>query len=271
MFIDTSVRRTAASIAVVILALGAAVVSDIVTGRGMDRAEAIPVPSRIGPASSVTDIVRFAETSGMRWRTMRARGHIASGTSAGSEGFVVAAARPDRARLVQAGIVRVRDGANRLKIDAEGAVVTSGARNGSDAASAARDARMAAHRTNDPTLSRPGERIVDTPVNDLISPAQLIRRELRLAAVSVIKNGTATVAGRDTLVLEVRFPAELAKEDHWDLYVDMETGVLLGHVIEPLPGEARYEAFIDALEVDPVLEPGLFDTASRPDVAGGPR
>ena len=109
---------------------------------------------------------------------------------------------------------------------------------------------MAAHQADDPTLSRPGERIVDTPVNDLISPAPLIRRELRMAAVSVERVGSRAVAGRQTLVLEVRFPSELSKEDHWDLYVDVRTGILLGMVIEPLAGEERYETWIDSIEVD---------------------
>ena len=47
--------------------------------------------------------------------------------------------------------------------------------------------------------------------------------ELGLAAVSVSKRGTTAVAGRPAIALEARFPAELAKEDHWDVFVDMET------------------------------------------------
>jgi hypothetical protein len=101
--------------------------------------------------------------------------------------------------------------------------------------------------------------VVDTPVNDLVSPSYLVRKELGLTATSVRKTGVATVADRRAIVLEARFPAELAKEDHWDVYVDIETGVLLGLVIEPLAGGERYEAFVDSLTVDPVLPDRLFD------------
>ena len=126
---------------------------------------------------------------------------------------------------------------------------------------------MAAHRANDPMLSRPGEIVVDSPVNDLVSPGHKVRSELRHTATSVVRRGTATVAGRQAIVLEARFPEELAKEDHWDVYVDSETGILLGLVIVPLPGGDRYEAFLDEVVTDAPLADALFDCGA-PGVSG---
>jgi len=253
--------RLIASVCVVACAVALAATYDARSGSGPASAEAVPVPSRIGADSSVSDIMRFAETSGGRWRTVRVRGRAGRNAPDASATFEVVAQRPDRSRIEQAGVVRVRDGATLLKVDSgSGAARRVVAPSPADSDQRESEQRMAAHRADDPTLSRPGERIVDTPVNDLISPAGLIRRELRLAAVSVANRGGATVAGRPAVVLEVRFPRELAKEDHWDLYVDTRTGILLGMVIEPLLGEERYEAWVDAIEVDPILDPETFDT-----------
>jgi hypothetical protein len=245
---------------VVITVLGLAIAYDANVGHGPAKAVAVPVPSRIEAGSSVSDILRFAETSGSRWRSLRVSGH--EGPTGAAQPFDVQVERSGRSRSEQGGVVRVRNGAVAVRLDATSKTVTRGQAPRVDgAADAALDGRMAAHRANDPTLSRPGERLLDTPVNDLVSPAGLIRKELGLAATSVSKRGTATVAGREALVLEARFPKELAKEDHWDVYVDVETGIILRLVIEPLPGGTRFESSIDTVEVDPALAVATFDTS----------
>ncbi|HEX9092523.1 MAG TPA: hypothetical protein VF902_00940 [Coriobacteriia bacterium] len=239
---------------------------------GTARAQARPTPASIGEASSVEDVLDFAETSGTRWKTIEVRGHVVSGST--RTAFATSVRRPDASRSEEGSIVRVRKGSERLVADrANGSVVRSapgtGAPKVSAAAASALEARMAVHRADDPLLSRPGEIVVDSPVNDLISPAHKVRAELKHTAVSVTKRGTATVAGREAVVLEARFPAELAKEDHWDVYVDVRTGIVLGLIIEPMAGNDRYESFIDEVTFDRALPDSLFDTSAAP--AGGTR
>jgi hypothetical protein len=226
-------------------------------GRDPKAAEAVPVPRTIGPRSTVTEILRFAETSSSRWRSLRVSGH--QGAPGATSRFDTWVERPGRSRTDEGGIVRVRDGAESVRLDRTSKRAVRGRSRA--AADEAMNERMAVHRANDPTLTRDGELLVDTPVNNLLSPAWLVRKELGMAATSVVKRGAATVAGRETVVLEVRFPAELAKEDHWDVYVDVKTGILLGMVIEPLPGETRFESFVDIVETDAPIDPAIFDTA----------
>lgn len=246
--------RAAVAVLVTTGAIAGAVALDMRAGEPK-AAIAVPIPARIDGRSSAEDVMRFAESSGGRWRALRVRGR--QGSAGAGVAFDTVVAKPGRSRSVEAGMTRVRNGARSLRTDE---AARSASRSTAPAASPGLQARMAVHRAEDPTLARDGERLLDTPVNDLVSPAGLIRRELRMAAVAVRTAGERVVAGRRAVVLEARFPAELAKEDHWDVLVDVETGVLLGLVIEPLPGEMRFESIVEELEVDPVIADGLFDT-----------
>lgn len=258
MMKDTrTVLRTGAVVMLVTGVLVTSAVCDAGSWRGPATASAVPVPRRIGADSPVEDVLRFAETSGARWRTLRIRGR--QGSVAAAAPFDTVVERPSRSRSVEADVVRVRDGGVSLWLDPVSKRATR--RVAARAEDPALLERMAVHRADDPTLMRDGERLVDTPVNDLVSPAWLVRKELSMAAVSVTKRGITTVAGRPAVALEARFPAELAKEDHWDVYVDVQTGILLGLAIEPLPGGTPYELIVEQIEVDPAVEPAVFDTS----------
>jgi len=244
----------------VALTAGAALLFATISGAGARVAHASPVPSRISASSSAIDVMRFAEASGTRWRTLSIEGRTRSGGS--ERPFRVWVDRDKRARSEDGDEVRIRNGAARVRADRRtGSVRRFAVPALAPSQQSAMQARMARHRADDPTLAREGEQLVDTPVNDLVSPARIVRKELGLAATSVRVAGTATVAGREAVVLEARFPAELAKEDHWDVYVDVQTGVLLGLVIEPREGEDLYECFVESLAVDPALPDALFDAA----------
>jgi hypothetical protein len=252
-----SATRAAATICAVACTIALTLAYDAGIGRSPAVAVAVPIPRSIGPESSVSDIMRFAETSSSRWRSLRVSGH--QGAPGTTNRFDTWIERSGRSRTEEDGVTRVRNGAESVRLERTAKRAVRGKSRA--AADTAMKGRMALHRANDPTLTRDGEVLVDTPVNNLLSPAWLVRKELGMAARSVVKRGTATVAGRQALVLEARFPAELAKEDHWDLYVDVKTGILLGMVIEPLPGETRFESFVDVLETDTAIEPATFDTA----------
>ena len=259
-------RRSTATGLTLLAALVAAALIAMSAGLGRRAvAHAEPVPTGISVASSAKDVMRFAEASGSRWGTIAARGHTRSGAS--SRPFALWIDKKGRTRTEDGDDIRVRNGDDRTRADRRtGEVRRFSLPRPDPGADRAMKARMAAHRANDPTLSRDGEVLVDTPLNDLVSPARIIRKELGMAAVSVRNAGPARVAGRDAVVLEARFPAELAKEDHWDVYVDVETGVLLGLVIEPLEGGDRYECLIDSLDVDPALDDALFERGADPTV-----
>jgi hypothetical protein len=263
--LGTRITRRLAAIGTV--GIAAAVIGGLLSGASVGgrapAAQASAIPRSISADSSVDDVLRFAEASGSHWRTLSAEGRTRSGGS--ERPFKVSATRSGRSRVEDGDELRVRNGKTRMRADRRTGAVQRGSLNAlTPRQEQALQDRMAAHRANDPTLMREGEAIVDTPVNSLISPANLVRKELRLTATSVKKVGTATIAGREAVVLEARFPAELAKEDHWDVYVDARTGILLGLVIEPLEGGDRYESFVDTLAVDPVLPDALFDCESAP-------
>lgn len=256
-------RYSATGTVLAVAALSVAVAATVPCGPSAGVAHGSPVPASISADSPVADVLRFAEASGAHWRTLSVEGRTRSGGV--DRPFRISVARDGRCRAEDGSDLRIRSGRRRLQTDREGGPIRRFAvPELPPTADRALQARMAAHRANDPTLTRDGEVLIDTPVNDLISPARIVRKELGLTATSVTKEGTATVAGREAVVLEARFPAELAKEDHWDVYVDIETGVLLGLVIEPLPGGDRYEMFVDSLSVDPVLPETLFDCDTDP-------
>jgi hypothetical protein len=251
-----SALRAAVTVCAAACTIALTVAYDGAVGRGPAVAVAVPVPRAIGAASTVTDVLRFAETSSSRWRSLRATGR--QGNAGRTSRFDVWIEKPGRSRTEEDGVARVRSGAESMRVErAARRAVRGRPRPKVDAAMAD---RMAVHRANDPALTRDGETIVDTPVNNLLNPAWLVRKELGMAARSVVKRGSTTVAGREAIQLEARFPAELAKEDHWDLYVDVKTGILLGLVIEPLPGETRFESFIDVVETDRPIDPAAFQT-----------
>ena len=77
-------------------------------------------------------------------------------------------------------------------------------------------------------------------------------------AESVVLVGVEAVNDRPAYHLRATFPAGLAKEDSWEVFVDRATGIILKFVINPLPGEDGYEQIVEKVAIDPVFEPGKF-------------
>jgi hypothetical protein len=71
------------------------------------------------------------------------------------------------------------------------------------------------------------------------------------------------VAGREAVHLRVEFPPGTAKEDHWDVYVDAQTGIVLGLVITPLPGNPGYEEWIDSVSINPSTDDSVCARSSQ--------
>lgn len=212
----------------------------------------------LGVESSVAEVLGFAENSNNAWQTVHVKGHSqVDGVSSPFETWVQ---KPRSYRSEEGEGTFIRNNLEQMIIlPALRKVERRTLPEISESDQAERKARMDIHRAEDPTLAREGEQAVDTPVNDLVNPSYFVRKELRHTAKTVEKVGIATVAGRQAIQLKVTFPKELAKEDYWDVFVDTETGILLGFVIQPLPGNPKFETFIDKLEVNPAISSGRFD------------
>ena len=222
-------------------------------------ASAVQVVTHIDENSSVDEILEFAESSPQRWSEIEVRGR--AGVQGRLEPFHTVVRKPDQYVSEEGARVFHRNGDERWTLDTarKEMVVEPSQPKPSPAGQAELERRMAGHRANDPTLMRDGDVAVETPVNDLINPSYYVRKELRYTAQSVEKAEVTTLAGRRALHLIVRFPAELAKEDHVDVFVDIESGILLGMVIEPLPGNDRYEAYLDEVQIGSVSDSSAFD------------
>jgi len=201
-------------------------------------------------SSSVADILDYAQSSKDRWNSIYVEGR--SGTNGVYETFSTLVEKPmkyhsregvnlfignaEKQWLVLPQIKKVKEyEIQPIPADVKAEI----------------DKNLAVHRAEDPTLSQEGDFVVPTPVNDLINPGYLVRKELKYVAKSVQKIGPINLAGRRAVQLKVIFPKELAKEDHWDIFVDMETGILLGITIHPRQGNDKIEMLIDKLEINP--------------------
>lgn len=56
-------------------------------------------------------------------------------------------------------------------------------------------------------------------------------------------------SGRAAFHLQATFPADLAKEASWDVFVDRDTGIIARFRVNPLPGEEGYEQIVETVSV----------------------
>lgn len=101
-------------------------------------------------------------------------------------------------------------------------------------------------------------KVIDTPLNDLINPSYFVRKELRQNVETVENIGITKIAGRSAIHLKVTFPKKTAKENYWDIYVDCKTGIILGRVIHSSSGNPEVKDFIDKVEINPMINPDMF-------------
>lgn len=225
------------------------------------RAEGVTIAT-LSADSSPADIIEFTQGP-PRWRSIEAQGRIC--VDGQCQDFDLAADRvAGEYRSTEGDVVVGRDAAGQYTYDRTAGKLHASAEVPAQSAALAADMqkRMAEAVALDPTLARSGELLIATPLNDLVNPSYFVRRELGVAAQSVTKAGLASVAGRQAVHLVVTFPRGLAKEDHWDVYVDVQTGIVLGLVVAPLPENPRYEIWIDRLVIDPVISSSSLDRSS---------
>ncbi|MCL6473076.1 MAG: DUF2092 domain-containing protein [Firmicutes bacterium] len=209
--------------------------------------------------STVDEVLDFAQASKTKWKRIYVEGHVNSGNS--SDTFKTWVVKPDKYRSEEGPSILIKNGNKQIIVQTSLKKVREynvPASTISAQDKAALDERMAVERAKDPTLAEDGELLVNTPINDYINPSYFVRRELKHYAKSIERVGLTTVSGRNAVQLKVVFPKELAKEDHWDVYIDCETGIMLGLVIHPLPGNEKFEQFIDKVEINPSISEDKF-------------
>ncbi len=205
--------------------------------------------------ADVADILALAESARTRWTSIRVEGE--SGVDGDLQPFLIEVS-PD-------GYI-CEDGSSTLRSDRTTCwLISSGsseitawpAPKTEKAAEAA--ARLAQAAADDPALPRPGEEpVFGHPLSDVVQPAYWVRKELGQEANKIEYLGVETVAGRPAFHLRAAFPPTVAKEKDWEVFVDRETGIILGLVINPLPGNPRYEQMVTAVTLNPTLDRGHF-------------
>jgi outer membrane lipoprotein-sorting protein len=228
-----------------------------------------PLQKPLTAESTVQEIIAYAESSKDRWDNIAAVGHTGQGhdqNGGNKQNFKVAVEKPDKYWLEEGPSIMVSNGKKQwwamtnLK-----RVMVSDVYKMPPEEQARLDKVMAEARKSDPTVSEPGEQIVPAPINDLINPSYIARKELRYNAKSVEKIGVREVAGRKAILIRATF--DKIKEDHWDIYVDAATGIFLGLVIVPVSGKGSGSAgdmvgestFIDKLYINTRGNPFRFD------------
>jgi hypothetical protein len=216
----------------------------------------------ITATSSVADVVEFTQTVARRWNRISVKGRsIADGKT-----FPFSAAVDRKTGYFvscEGGAISGSDEDGQYFLDGRSVLRTMPPRE--------RDSSEVIEKRNaaaalDPAVPKDGEQLLNTPVNDLICPSYWIRKELIIAAESVERVGVATVAGRSAIELRVEFPASVAKEDYWSLFIDMETGIVVGLEVEPLPGNPGYSTWIDSVLINDQVPSRALERPA--DVAG---
>jgi|GEM_PF-5634400 len=171
-----------------------------------------------GPDPSVDEILVWAQTARARWTSIHVTGRV------GAPGNMVPFV---------------------LDVAPETALSAT-----SPAPSPGLEERMAEYSKSNPTLMRPGEEsVVDDPLDYVINPSYWLRKELGLTAQEVLFVGMTSVSGRAAFHLQATFPADLAKEAFWDVFVDRDTGIIARFRVNPLPGEEGYEQIVETVSV----------------------
>jgi len=218
--------------------------------------EGVKVPA-ITEASSVGDVIEFTQTAFHTWNRICVTGKRASGDV--TVPFAAVVDKKTGYYVSEYGSITTgSDADGQYDLDGLGELHTSPPM---ERDSVAEIDKIDALAALDPSVARSGELLVNTPVNNWISP-YFIRNELMVNAQSVKKIGLATVAGRSAMELYVRFPDSLAKEDHWNLFIDMETGIVLGLDAEPLPGESPWSIWVESVSFDDKVADSAFDRPS---------
>ncbi len=220
------------------------------------KAKAAPLKP-LTAESSIAEILKFAQGSKDRWGSMYVEGHSGKQTNR----FRVWIEKPGKYRMEQDGdapSIKVSDGKKhwdyypklkRIRITENRPI--------SAAEQARLDKMLEVEGAKEPTIMKTSEaNVIGDPINDLINPAYFIRTEMELDATKVEKIGVATIAGRKALQLKVEFGK--VKEDHWDVYVDANQGILLGLVIYPIANGPVDKRLIDKVVFDPHISRDLF-------------
>jgi hypothetical protein len=222
--------------------------------------------SRIDAGSSVADILEFTQTAPKLWERIYALGREGPMADGSLQPFTVAADRVSGNYLYLSEFTSSGQ-------DANGDYYRNGVRvrilplrvRPSPTNNQATRAPTNAAEAVDPYRMRSDEsRVVNTPINDYINPSYWLRSQVMLQAESVEKLGMMTIGGRQAVHLRVVFPASIRKEDHWDLYIDTQTGIVLGFVLTPLTGNPRFETWIDDVKFNGDVPDSAF---ARPDWA----
>jgi hypothetical protein len=222
--------------------------------------------ARIDASSSVADILELTQTAPKLWRRIYVQGRVGPMANGSLEPFTVAADRVSGNYLYLSKNTSTGHDANGdYYRDGRGVRLLPPRPRPSPTKTKATGARLDSAEAVDPYRMRSDESpVVNMPINDFINPSYWIRTQVILQAESVEKIGMATIAGRQAVHLRVVFPLGIRKEDHWDLYIDTQTGIVLGLVLTPLPGNPRFETWIDDVKFNGDVPDSAF---ARPDWA----
>jgi outer membrane lipoprotein-sorting protein len=214
--------------------------------------------------STAIDVMNLAEDSKNRWDSIYAEGYSSDGVK--KYYFKVWAKRPDKYRLEEgSSSTLISDGITDWRaIHVTKFFSASKKHQISPKEKERLDKVMAEEAKKDPVVGRPGEHVIPAPINDIINPSYITRKELRHTAESVTKIGVREIAGRKAILIRATFGK--VKEDHWDVYVDAETGIFLGFVIVPPKNQGKdgvgsgvgEATFIDKVEFNPKIAPETF-------------
>jgi hypothetical protein len=208
----------------------------------------------ITASSSSADVVEFMQAA-PRWDRIEIQGHTIFGATK-ADFKVYADNETGCFKSVDGDLVTGRDATGQYRASLKAGQVhafPTPPQVPSDDQQAALDTRLDSAAALDPTVRRADEASLNSRFSDMIYPSAWIRSELGVVAQKVENVGTQTVAGREAIHLRVEFPRGLAKEDHWDLYIDAQTGVVLGLVVTPTAGAPGYEEWIDSISVNPSI------------------
>lgn len=218
--------------------------------------------TKIDGASPVGDIIEFVQGR-PHWDQIAVTGH--GGTNGAFDTFTVQADWATGYYVSRAGdAVFGLDATGKYACDLASGVVRAFADPPAQTAAQqeALNARMEAAEALDPTLARDGEILLPNSLNDMVNPSYWMRKELGCMALTVTNLGPVEVAGRSAVHLRATFPEGLAKEDHEDVYVDIESGILLGVVVAPSAGGIGFEQWVDSVDLAPKLSPESFSRSA---------
>ncbi len=259
---NRSAKNRVASVIAGVFVLSFAVVlalvsSDALGGAPTSEAGSGAITKAPSVASTVSDVLTWAETAKSRWSSIKVSGEV--GLPGDAVPFVVEVS-PEGYRVVEGETVLAASSGMHWYDVPSKKEATKWSDSSTDAETRQDlDQRMTQYAASDPAVMRPGELTIEGPLNDIVNPAYWVRKELRFTAQAVNLIGLETVSGRSAFHLRATFPPGLAKEESWDVFIDQATGIILKFVINPLSGEEGYEQVVQSVSINPELEAGTFD------------